>query len=337
MKRKLLDFLACPTCQEDLTLKDVTQTLDEEIITGQLYCAPCQKIYPIIKGVPRFVTDNLESAVTNTVNGFGFQWGVFNNTARSGKMGSHELFFDFIKPVLPGYFQGKLIVDAGCGVGRFCRVAVECGAGQVIGVDLSSSVEVAYQNLLEYPNAHIVQADITRLPLKPLFDHVYSVGVLHHTIDPKKSFQSIVKLLKSEGSVSVWVYGRENNEWIIRLVNPLRVYLTSHLPRKLLYALCLPLTASLYLALKLIYYPVNAYPSLSWLRRFLFYNDYLFFLSKFGFQEQFNIVYDHLVPEVTYYISRDELETWFTENQLQSVTITSRTGNSWRGFGVKGI
>ena len=67
----------------------------------------------------------------------------------------------------------------------------------------------------------------------------------------------------------------------------------------------------------------------------LFYFDYLNFLSNFGFREQALVVFDHLSPTIAEYISRSEFEQWFEDNNLSDVIITSRTGNSWRGFGIR--
>jgi SAM-dependent methyltransferase len=326
--------LICPECKTELELKILEQTAGE-IITGNLHCPACQHNYPIVRGIPRFVPHQLEPTVLNTVEGFGYQWQTFNEVARNGHMGSTELFLDFIKPVTTEHFYQKLILDAGCGTGRFCKTVADFGADQVIGVDLSDSVEVAYQGLKHYPNIHIVQADLFKLPLKPAFDYVFSVGVLHHTLDPRKSFRAITQLLKPKGSISVWVYSQENNGWVIRVINPLRTYLTSRLPRKTLYLLSLPIAIFLHFVLAGIYRPINLYPKLSWIRRRLFYNDYLFFLSKFSFQEQLNVVYDHLVPGLAFYISKGELESWFEENHLEHVSFNTRLGNAWCGFGVR--
>jgi SAM-dependent methyltransferase len=285
--------------------------------------------------VPRFAPQQLDAAVLNTVEGFGYQWHTFNEVAHNGHMGSKELFLDFVQPVTVEHFRQKVILDVGCGAGRFCKTVADFGGDQVIGVDLSNSVEVSYQNLRLFPNVHIIQADLFRLPLKPSFDYIFSVGVLHHTIDPRKSFQLIAQLLKPQGTISVWVYSRENNGWVIHFINPLRVYLTSHLPKKLLYILSFPITGLLYLLVNCIYKPINSLSSLSWARKWLFYNDYLFFLAKLSFHEQLNIVYDHLVPGLAFYISKQELKSWFAENQLEQVMISDRLGNGWRGFGVK--
>jgi SAM-dependent methyltransferase len=61
--------------------------------------------------------------------------------------------------------KDKLVLDAGCGVGRFMEV-VEKWGGNVVGVDLSFSVDAAFKNLGLKENVHIIQADIFDLPFK---------------------------------------------------------------------------------------------------------------------------------------------------------------------------
>jgi SAM-dependent methyltransferase len=218
--------------------------------------------------------------------------------------------------------------------GRFSLLAQGFGAKGVVGVDLSDSVDVAFRTTRTLPNVLIIQADLFNLPLRQQgFDYVFSVGVLHHTASPGGAFDSIAKLVKPGGGISAWVYGRENNGWIIYGLNPIRNNLTSRLPRKVLLALSYIITAPMYLILKGIYRPVGN--ANSGLKKWLFYFDYLYFLGQFGFHEQAYIVFDHLVPTIAEYIPHDEFSRWFSQNGLQNVVITSRAGNSWRGFGER--
>jgi hypothetical protein len=47
---KLLALLACPACQGDVVLKD-----------NKIVCTKCQRIYPIIDGIPVLLVDQAES------------------------------------------------------------------------------------------------------------------------------------------------------------------------------------------------------------------------------------------------------------------------------------
>jgi SAM-dependent methyltransferase len=106
----------------------------------------------------------------------------------------------------PEQVNGKLILDAGVGAGRFADVLSRWGAN-VVGVDLSYAVEAAYQNLQDRPNVIIAQGDIGKLPFAPgTFDFIISIGVLHHTPDTKAYFKKLVPLLKPGGEICIWVY-----------------------------------------------------------------------------------------------------------------------------------
>jgi SAM-dependent methyltransferase len=199
----------------------------------------------------------------------------------------------------------------------------------VVGIDLSAAVESAFAATRHLANAHIVQADIYKLPLKKAFDYAFSVGVLHHTPDPKKAFISLASKVKKGGALSAWVYGAENNEWITRYVNPIREGFTSKINQPMLYQLSKLPTLGVFLASKLIYKPLDK----TLLGKRLFYRDYLTHLGDFGWREQHNIVFDHLVAPTAFYISREEFEAWWKNIGAKDVEIIWHNQNSWCGFG----
>jgi SAM-dependent methyltransferase len=271
--------------------------------------------------------------VQKTVEGFGWEWLTFNEPIQDSYMTGKTLFLDFIYPVKEDAFQDKIVLDAGCGMGRFLKLGAEFGSREIIGVDLSDSVEAAYQNTRHLPNAHVVQADIYALPFRRGFDYIFSVGVLHHLSNPREGFDQLVMLLKKDGRISAWVYGKENNGWVIYLLTPLRKYITSRLPKPVLYGISHLLGFTLFAMIKLIYKPVN---EIFRAGRLLPYNDYFYYTSRLSYSSLVNVVFDHLVPQLTHYISREEFESWFREEKLWPVTITSRNNMSWRGLGVRG-
>ena len=109
----------------------------------------------------------------------------------------------------PADLEGKLVLDAGCGMGRYLRVAAEGGA-KVVGLDLSRAVEAARDLTREMRGVSLLRGDLLRPPFAPRsFDHVYSLGVLDHTPDPRAAFLALARLLKPGGRIVVWVYPRE--------------------------------------------------------------------------------------------------------------------------------
>jgi SAM-dependent methyltransferase len=326
MKEKLLDLLACPECGGDISLTRQTKLEENEILEGVLSCQNCSREYKIVRGVPRFAElDKIEQDKAETAENFGWQWTHF--TQEDEKY--NEQFLGWLKPVKPDFFKDKIILEGGCGKGRHTKLAAEWGAKEIVGIDLSAAVESAFALTRDLPNAHIVQADIFKLPFKQTFDYAFSVGVLHHTPDPKKAFLSLASKVKSGGNISAWIYGAENNEWITRFVNPIREGFTSKINQPILFQLSKLPTLGVFLTTKLIYKPLDKTP----IGKKLFYHEYLTHLGNFGWREQHNIVFDHLVAPTAFYISKAEFETWWKEIDARDVEITWHNQNSWCGFG----
>ncbi len=110
----------------------------------------------------------------------------------------------------PADLENAVVLDAGCGMGRYLRIAATQGPRAVVGIDLSGAVDAARQLTGDLPNVHVVQGDLLRLPLAAgAFDHIYSLGVLDHTPDPKRAFLGLTRLLRPGGRIAIWVYPRQ--------------------------------------------------------------------------------------------------------------------------------
>jgi SAM-dependent methyltransferase len=328
MKERLLDLLACPTCGGDILLAYASRYDDKEIIEGVLSCKKCTREYRIVRGVPRFVDlTKIDEEKAETAENFGWQWTHF--TQEDAKYS--DQFLGWLQPVTKEFFADKIVLEGGCGKGRHTKLAAEWGAKEVVGVDLGDGVDSAFALTRGLATVHIVQGDIFKLPLKRAFDYAFSVGVLHHTPDPKKAFVSLASKVKKDGHISAWVYGAENNEWISKYVNPVRESFTSQISQPMLYQLSKLPTLGVFLATKLVYRPLNA--GAKGLANHLFYNEYLNHLGTFGWREQHNIVFDHLVAPTAFYIPKDEFSAWWNEIGADEVEITWHNENSWCGFG----
>lgn len=326
MKEKLLDLLACPVCGGDLFVSHESKREEKEIIEGLLTCRKSSHEYKIVRGVPRFADlSKIEQDKADTAENFGWQWTHF--TQEDTKY--NEQFSGWLQPVRKEFFEDKIILEGGCGKGRHTKLAAEWGAKEIVGVDLSAAVETAFRLTKNLPNAHVVQADIFKLPFRKAFDYAFSVGVLHHTPDPKAAFVSLASKVKKGGHISAWIYGAENNEWITNYINPIREGFTSKISQPALYRLSKLPTLGVFLASKFVYKPLAN----TALNKKLFYHEYLTHLGSFGWREQHNIVFDHLVAPTAFYISREDFEKWWQEIKAKNVEITWHNKNSWCGFG----
>jgi SAM-dependent methyltransferase len=215
----VMAVLRCPHCGG---------TLEEK--PGGLSCANCARTFPRVNGVVCFVE------VQDYAGSFGFQWHKYART-QLDDVHSHESerMFRLKTGFTPAELSGKLILDVGCGMGRFAEVASRWGA-RVVGVDLSRAAEVAASNLADRENVAFLQANLFSLPFAlESFDCIYSIGVLHHTPDCEKAFRSLLPFLKPGGRIAIWLYSGYN-KWY-RVSDFYRKF-TSRLPNRWLLALC---------------------------------------------------------------------------------------------------
>jgi SAM-dependent methyltransferase len=192
-------------------------------------CSSCKKIFPRVRGVIRFVD---EQAYTGS---FGFQWNKHDKTQLDSQADRRsELDFIAKTGLHPQDLAGKLVLDVGCGMGRYAEVVTRWGAW-VVGIDLSEAVEAAQRNMTDR-NALILQADVFSLPFAPeSFDYIYSLGVLHHTPDCEQAVKKLPSLLKPGGEMAIWLYSAYDRWYFC---SDIYRKATRRLPPKLLHSLC---------------------------------------------------------------------------------------------------
>src|SRR5215470_14660450 len=151
VRPRALDFLVCPHCHEALTL-EVRSAKGVEVLEGTLACAACDRRYPIVRGVPRFVGTGAYAS------SFGRQWNWFRTVQLDSANGTRQS--ENALMAATGWreedYAGRLVLDGGVGAGRFAEIVAKKG-GEVVGVDLTTAVDAAYQNLGEHPLVHLVQ------------------------------------------------------------------------------------------------------------------------------------------------------------------------------------
>ena len=219
MNAELLAIVRCPRCRGRLTE-----------VNDALTCLDCGASYPIVGGVPHLAGDPY-------VASFGRQWNRYDVVRPE----EDEPTFRVKTGVAPLDLNGRLVLDAGCGGGRYARLLGLRGA-KVIGVDLSDAVAKAATLCADLPDVLIARADLLDLPLaESAFDLVFSIGVLHHSPDPRRAFAQVAARVKPGGRLAVWLYRRNTRpqEW---LNSALRAG-TTRLPPRLLEHACVGLGA----------------------------------------------------------------------------------------------
>jgi SAM-dependent methyltransferase len=200
-----------------------------EIEQGSLVCTRCTHTFPIVRFIPRFAPSE------NYSSSFGFQWQRFRTTQLDSHTGvpvSRTRFFTESN-WSPESLKGALVLDAGCGAGRFAEVALDAGA-TLVALDYSQAVDACWANFPFHPRLHLVQGDIYRLPFAlGTFDFIYSFGVLQHTPDVERAFKSLVPQLKPGGRIAVDLYPATplNYIWPKYWLRPL----TKRIPQERLY------------------------------------------------------------------------------------------------------
>jgi len=209
---EFLTQLQCPYCAASLNVADDN---------AELRCRSCDRAFPLNDGIPRFVEEQHLAS-------FGLQWNKYevahDDEDRATFQAKTGLRLDEL--------AGLRVLDAGCGGGRYCKVAGEAGAN-VVGADHTGAVNKADRLCAHLPNVEFVQADLKHLPLEPAsFDFVFSIGVMHHDADTRAVFDAVAKLVKPGGRFSVWLY-RRNQWWQEGINNALRCRTTLMPPERL--------------------------------------------------------------------------------------------------------
>ena len=109
------------------------------------------------------------------------------------------------------FFQGKTILDGGCGTGEETMFLASLGPERVIGIDTSDgSLESARQRAEEagIDNVEFRHASVLDDSVFPdgTFDYVSSLGCIHHTPRMRQAFENLCRMVKSDGYLCTFLY-----------------------------------------------------------------------------------------------------------------------------------
>lgn len=159
------------------------------------------RTFPVRQGVVRVREDDGYNA------SFALQWNKFRTNQLDQVNGTSLTLKRFAETDWElKAMAGELVLEAGCGAGRFTRLIGETGA-RLVSFDFSSAVDASAENNAQLENVAFLQCDIFDMPFeKEKFDRVFCHGVLQHTPDPEGAFHELAKMLRPGGRISVDVY-----------------------------------------------------------------------------------------------------------------------------------
>lgn len=260
--------------------------------------------------------DTTSAVHSGSADRFGYEWGRYAEL----KDIYQEQFRRWTPFLTPEDWRGLTFVDVGCGMGRNSHWPMSYGAAGGLAIDIDErSLASARATLAPHRTMEVRRQSAYELNEVERFDLAFSIGVIHHLAHPETALANMVRAVKPGGRVMIWVYGRENNGWIVRFADPLRKALFSRLPIGFVHALSLPPTALLWLALRL------------GLDRL----EYFRLIRRFDFAHLRSIVFDQMLPKIANYWRRDEVEALMTGAGLEDVRLAWVNEISWAAIGRK--
>jgi SAM-dependent methyltransferase len=154
---------------------------------GRLRC-PSGDAYPVVDAIPRFVRG------ARATDAFGIQWNRYRLTqldSHTGTTISRDRLRHALGEELWAGLRDRVVLEVGCGAGRFTEILLEHGA-RVVSVDLSEAVAANVRNFPISSHHRVAQADLHGLPFEPRqFDLVLCLGVVQHTESPERAIGAL--------------------------------------------------------------------------------------------------------------------------------------------------
>jgi SAM-dependent methyltransferase len=124
-------------------------------------------------------------------------------------------FYPYLEGYLPAEVRGKRVLEIGLGYGTVGQILAARGASYH-GLDIAAGpVEMMRHRLsalgIEDAETRVVQGSALEIPHDDAsFDHLVSIGCLHHTGDLARAVSEVWRVLRPGGAAVVMVYNRRS-------------------------------------------------------------------------------------------------------------------------------
>lgn len=206
----------------------------------------------------------------------------------------HGLTYDFI---LHHNLSNKIILDIGCStafVGRWLQKYHK--SWEYIGIDISkTAINIAKKN-----NINVKYGNNLKLNLPDNYaDFVISEGVIHHTPNPYRCFQELIRITKKSGVISLYVYNRNHLYYFVYtlLGKPCRWLYIHPTTRRLSKRFCFALFNLFYVQLANTFFFKNKTPV--------------------PLDVSYNIYHDQILTPIAYFFTKKQIHFWAKENNLK--------------------
>lgn len=248
---------------------------------------------------------------------FGFEWNYYSELLPVYE----EMFRKWTTPLPPEFWRGKRFLDVGCGMGRNSYWPMRYGAAGGTAIDVDErSLAAARRTLSQFSQVAIERRSGYEIGFENQFDAVFSIGVIQILEHPSRALAEMFRAAKPGGTGLIWVYGRENNGWIVNILSPLRRHILSRLPVGFLHLLSAIPAGCLWLILQ---------------ARLLSFIEYFRMARSFKFSHLRSIIFDQCLPRVAHYWTRAEVEQLMRGAGFVDVQTSWINQVSWTAIGTK--
>lgn len=211
MKRATIACLTDPESQRPLLAKE-SQASGDEVQTATLSDGQ-GKSYSLTSGIPSFVPESVTQ--TQTVKSFAQKWEKHTYYREHTADFYTKWFLErYGLPDLDGMRamldDAAYILDAGTGSGRDALMFAQNSNATVFGLDTARAALDRVKEQIDHPRISFVHADLNSMPFPDgFFDFISCDQVIHHTADPRATFEVLRRKLKPGGLICCYVYRKK--------------------------------------------------------------------------------------------------------------------------------